>query len=312
MSVSLDFHPVSFSDSEVVKRYMSAGGEGSCQHSFVSMISYSEKYGDSVFEDNGILYTLRSRLCNDDFRVYLAPMCIGLDEETEKEMFALAVSAILEDAHKRGCKVFFHTLTERTSALLNAKFPDRFTFTERRDMAEYICLTRRMATLSGQDLKTKRKEVNRIHRTYGGRLSSSVICPDDFDEILAFEDDWLRANSSDPGFATLKLEERMIRFQLEHFEELSIAGVVIRVDGNVVAFSYGSRLNDDYFDGIAQKGSKSVPNISRLVFQEAVLKAMTGFKYVNMEEDVGDPGLRNMKMLYHPDILLKKFDVREI
>ena len=33
--------------------------------------------------------------------------------------------------------------------------------------------------------------------------------------------------------------------------------------------------------------------------------------YVNMEEDVGDPGLRSIKSAYKPDILLHKFVVTE-
>ena len=65
----LHFAPVALDDLGWIHSYTSVWGEGSCQHSPVSMWSLSEKYGDAVCEEDHILYTLRSRLSGAGFRV---------------------------------------------------------------------------------------------------------------------------------------------------------------------------------------------------------------------------------------------------
>ena len=68
------FEPVRLEDTGRIYRYTSVYGEGSCQHSPVSMYSLWEKYEDCVCEGDGFLYTLRRRLCDETYRVYLAPL----------------------------------------------------------------------------------------------------------------------------------------------------------------------------------------------------------------------------------------------
>ena len=48
--MDLEFKTVSFAEKEMIDRYAFRYGERSCQHSFVSMIGHSEKYGDAVYE----------------------------------------------------------------------------------------------------------------------------------------------------------------------------------------------------------------------------------------------------------------------
>ena len=109
------FEPAGLDDYGRIWPYTSVYGEGSCQHSPVSMYSLSEKYGDSICEEDGFLYTLRSRLCDDTYRVYLAPMGGG--------DLKGAYLKILEDAAANGRKAKFQTLTEKAAAFLSDAFP---------------------------------------------------------------------------------------------------------------------------------------------------------------------------------------------
>ena len=102
---------------------MSVYGEGSCQHSFVSMYSLGEKYGDQVCIRDDTLYTLRGNLCDDEYRVYLAPM--GQELKT-------AFRTIRLDAAEYGKKVKFLTLTEGYAEALRDAFPDQFLIQEDR------------------------------------------------------------------------------------------------------------------------------------------------------------------------------------
>lgn len=312
MAVILNFHPVSLSDSVIVRKYMEKSGEGSCQHSFVSMISLFEKYGDSVCESDEVLYTLRSHLCSDKYRYYLAPMFYSESEKQDNDIAASAFSNIIEDAHSHGCKTMFHTLTEKNKDILESVLPGKFLIEERRDLAEYIYSTEKMAAFAGHDLSEKRREANKLRRIYGERLNVSVIKPDDFDDILRFEKKWLSENAEDHDMNALYKEEKVIEFQLEHYSELALSGIVIRIDGEICGFNYGAALNSDYYDTLIEKGDKNIEDIYRLLIQESVIRTMGSFRFLNREEDLGIPGLRKSKLSYSPVLLLKKYEAAEI
>ena len=84
------FEPVDLESLDRIRPYTSAYGEDSFQHSPVSMFALQDKYGDSCCILDGFLYVLRSRLCDEKYRVYLAPL--GEGDRTA------AYARILDDA----------------------------------------------------------------------------------------------------------------------------------------------------------------------------------------------------------------------
>lgn len=299
----LNFHPVALDDYNVVWKYMSKHGEGSCQHSFVTLFSLYEKYGDAICEQDGFLYVLREHLCRDGVRVYLAPMGDG----DRKEAF----EKILEDAHSHQAVAEFQTLTETACRFLEEQFPGKFRITECRDYAEYIYSTEQMATFAGKKLRKKRQEINRFYREYGDRVSVTRIRKEDFPEILEFEKKWLWQNREDHDRCALEREARAIDLQLENYDALHLSGIVVRIDNTVHGYGYGTPLSDTYYDALIEKGDRDVPDIYRVLRQESVKQCALSHTYVNLEEDVGIEGLRALKLSYQPEILLKKYIVRE-
>ncbi len=299
----LNFKPVELSDRDIIYKYMSEYGEGSCQHSFVSMYSLSEKYGDAFYEHDNMLYTLRRNLCDENYRVYLAPMGDG----DRKQAFL----NILSDAHRYGKKVRFITLTEQYADFLKEEFSDTFDIEEDRDLAEYIFDTKQMSTFSGGKLQERRREVRAFWNTYQERASVEKITLSDLNEIWEFENKWLDMNKDTHDMESLERESRMIRLQFEHFDELKLSGVVVRIDGVIRGFGYGTKLSDEYYDAIAEKGDRSVLNIYKILRMESVKQCAMDCKYVNMEEDLGIAGLREIKNIYRPVFLIKKYMVKE-
>lgn len=299
----LFFAPVELGMFDEIYRYTSAFGEGSCQHSPCSMYSLAEKYGDAVCERDGVLYTLRSRLCDKDFRVYLVPMGAG----NLKEAFL----NILSDAKRYGKRAKFFTLTEKYADFLKEELPSRFTIEEDRDLAEYIYQTEIMSTFSGGKLKKRRSEVNTFWNIYGKRASVTKITPEDFPGLLEFEKKWLEQNKETHDVEALEREGRMIEKQMAHFDALHLSGVVLRIDGAVAGFGYGTKLSDTYYDAIIEKGDRNVPNVYKVLRQESVKQCAMDQTYVNMEEDVGISGLRALKYAYKPEFLLHKYIATE-
>ena len=299
----LNFKQVEIEDYSRLYSYTSEYGEGSCQHSPVSMYSLSEKYMDGVCIKDDVLYTLRSALCDDVYRVYLSP----LTGNPMREAFA----EIIQDAASYGKKVQFLSLTKRAADILSEEFPDEFVITEDRDLAEYIYRTEIMAGFLGHSLSKRRQQVRKFLRDYGSRASITMITEEDKESILIFEHEWIEKYGESHDVEALKREERMIQKQLAHFDELRLSGIVMRIDGKIHGFGYGTKLSDEYYDAIVEKGDYSIPNIYKVLRRESVRLCAMECRYVNMEEDVGIEGLRNIKLSYQPDYLLRKYVAKQ-
>ena len=301
---NLDFRQPELSDYESVWDIMARYGENSCQHSFVSMYSLQEKYGDTLCCKDGFVYVLRKHLCRGSERVYLFPIGGG-DKKN-------AVEVLMEDAHLHGTRMVFSTVTQGGKEFIEKEFPGRFLFSEYRDYAEYLYSTAKIATLPGEKLKNKRNEINRFYRDYGSQIEINPISHNDFHDILDFEDRWLTQNSQNHDKDNLLREARVIRLQLQHYHELHLSGIVIRRKGVVCGYGYGTPLSNNCYDALIEKGDRNIPYIYRILFQESVRCCAMNYEYVNREEDVGVIGLRESKMAYHPELILKKYKVTEI
>ncbi|MBQ3797733.1 MAG: DUF2156 domain-containing protein [Butyrivibrio sp.] len=295
----IEFSQVKLEDLSHIYEYTAAFGEGSCQHSPVSMWSLSEKYGDEFCIKDDVLYILRSNLCDDEFRVYLAPLGEG-DKKNQFEM-------ILEDARAYEKKVKFISLTESYAKALDASFPGEFDIEEDINLNEYIYTTQRMSTFSGNKLKKRRSEVNTFWNIFGDRAKVKIIDDKDLDDVLQFERLWLVNNCGKKDDLALLREYRMIQKQLKEYDTLNLSGIVLRIDGVVQGFGYGRKLSDTYYDAIVEKGNHDIPHIYKVLRQESVKQCAMDCVYVNMEEDLGIEGLRAVKYAYKPEFLLHKY-----
>ena len=299
----LPFAPVTPEDYEKLYPYTSAYGENSCQHSPVSMFSLSEKYGDAVCVQECFLYTHRERLDDEQHRVYLAPMGEGSRKT--------AYERILADANTHGKKVRFVTLTEEQAAFVEHAFPGRFRFQGVRDLAEYIFNVQTMAEFPGKLNARRRTEIRsfwRDNRTYAAVQDMSEA---DIDEVLAFAELWFHENAETHDRQALDREMRSIRKQLQYFHLLRLSGTVLRINGSIKGFCYGTPLNRQCYDVLIEKGARDIPGVYRVLRQESTRRNAAGFLYINFEEDVGVPGLRKIKTSYGPAFLIQKYIVTE-
>ncbi|MCF0132832.1 MAG: DUF2156 domain-containing protein [Blautia sp.] len=294
----LDFRPLSLEDKETVDSYMIENGDGSCQHSFVSMYFHQEKYGDRICIQNGFLYTLRTAFCDEEYRVYLAPMGKGDLKEAYEQVFRDAA------AHQK--KVKFFTITQAHADFLDQEFPQRFISENSREYGEYFYKTEKMMTFSGGELSKRRREINQFWTLYGEHVTVESISPENAEEIRDFEHAWVESYRETHDEDDLLREERMIAMHLEQFGNMGFRGVLLRYDGEVIGFTYGAKLGDYAFDDIVEKGNRTYKNIHKVLRKE-MAKQCQDCRYINVEEDLGIKMLRDMKLQYQPEFLLAKF-----
>ena len=307
----LVFKPIASDMQNLIRGYTFKYGEGSCQHSFVSSFCLAPKYGDMFCEHEGFLYTLRSKLCDEKFSVYLFPHGDKNDLQAVKN----AVQNILDDAHANNSRVKFVTLTKNSVELIFKLFPEKFTAINDRDRAEYICDFNAQVHIQGSKLAVKRNKINGFLRKYGDNFSVSLIKNEHIEEIRAFQKRWLSEKflqNNDPyHIAQLKNEDNGIQIALDNFFDIGLSGVVAFINGEMCGYAYGAPLSDDFFDAIVGKGDRNFLNIHRVLNWEFVKHCCQGYKYINYEEDLGFKGLRTRKTEDKPDFLIEKYIVTE-
>ncbi|MCI2048984.1 MAG: phosphatidylglycerol lysyltransferase domain-containing protein [Lachnospiraceae bacterium] len=297
----MDYRAITLDDRSLIDKY--AGyAEGSCQYSFPAMFCLQAKYGDSIREENGWLYILRSRLGTRQYRTCLFPLGEGDPAEP--------IVRILGEARKEGRRTRFLTATKRQRDILDSLYPGRFSACEDRSLAEYLYDRERLAGLSGHQLHTRRKECEQFRLTYGGRAEIRNISPADLPEIREFQAKWMAEHGTGTENSYLQYESESTELALDNFEGLGLRGILIRIDGSVRGYSFGYLMTPDYMDGQHEKCDTSCQGIYS-VLKQAFACAAGSAKYINWEEDLGIPGLRQHKLSYRPDILLTKYVISE-
>ena len=300
----LDFKEITIEDYDLINEYAYKYGENSCQHSFVCWYTLKEKYNDKYVIKNDFLYILREKLCDEAYRVYLFPMGEGNIKE--------ALEEIIKDAHERGKKVKFQTVTLNSMIKIHDLYMGKFEAHELRNYAEYLHLSSNLSLLPGKAFESKRYDVNLFRRTYADRLEEILMTKDMIPEILDFEEFWMTKSLEQHDRAALFKEYAAIKLQLSNYDKLKISGVVIKLDGKIQGFVYGAPLSDECYDVLIEKGNVDYNDIYRILHQDIVKLCAMDYKYINREEDVGVEGLRKAKMSYKPDILLTKFTLIEV
>lgn len=176
------------------------------------------------------------------------------------------------------------------------------------DWGDYLYDAQALATLSGKKLGKKRNHVNRFmaeNPDYRFELLTQANLP----AVREF----FKASHlplSKPAIADVERDQVMR--VLDHMDRYPFSGAVLSTPQHgIVAFTLGEVVGDTLFVHIEKMNHEVVgagETINKL-FAELTLGHRPEVRYINREEDVGDPGLRHAKESYHPLAVLKKYNV---
>ena len=108
-------------------------------------------------------------------------------------------------------------------------------------------------------------------------------------------------------------EHIAIRRAFEAYDELQLVGGVLKVEGRVVAFTYGSPLGDKLFCTHIEKADASIEGAFQMINRcFAQMLQQMGYEMVNREEDMGIAGLRRAKQSYYPVMMQEKMSLRAL
>ena len=327
------FKEILLTDKPAIARRLAAAGIPSCDYTFVNIYSWRHAYG-TVWAETGGVMAVRFELGAEGIRGYMLSVqgdyCrivpeLMADARAEGIRFRMVgMSRSGAEAFCRWADGHYGLDAEGRAAVCDTDPADCarrgsecFAVCDNRDYRDYIYSVEDLCNLTGRKYQPKRNHVNRFESMY--EYTFDELRPSDFAECMRLEREWQRRKESAEANDTehraeheaeMSEEQRAIAEALAAYDELGLYGGVLRVDGRVAAFTYGSELTPEMFCTHIEKADASYEGVFPMInrcFARAL--AARGYKYVNREEDMGLAGLRRSKMSYHPVAMQEKMTV---
>jgi len=176
-----------------------------------------------------------------------------------------------------------------------------------RNHFEYVYRAADLADLPGKNYLTIRRQVNKFRRMCASTVEP--ITRDNWEEVKRFLIEWCEWKGCE-GDPVLAHEKEAVFFAIDHFNELPVRGLAIRVFDKIGAISLYEKLNDDTALVHFEKGLPDCEGIYKAINNEVAARLAKDFTYINRESDLGVAGLREAKERYHPDHMVEVFSLK--
>lgn len=293
--MSLPFKPITLEDKAVITSFTIPGDYRNCDFSFANMCSWRFLYDSEYAVAEGFLL-IRFWIEDKSRLAYMMPVGQG--------DLARALELLEADSLEAGHPLCMLGISPDARGELERALPGDFFYIPERDYFDYIYLRENLALLKGKKYQAKRNHINNFKKRYA--YEYLPITPELVPECLQLECKWYRDNHTEEDAEELTDERRALTYALHHFDALGLTGGAIRVDGQLVAFTFGGPVNHDTFDVQVEKADTRYDGAYTLINQEFAAHLPEKYLYVNREEDLGIEGLRRAKLSYNPTILLEK------
>ena len=175
-----------------------------------------------------------------------------------------------------------------------------------RDHFDYVYLKDDLIQLAGNRYRTKRNHINRINRNY--RFSFQPLEEHHLDACLELQSNWCEVRRCDDDLSLLG-EWEAIRETMKNYGSLGLRGGVITIEGKVEAFSVGELLNNTTAVVHIEKANPEIAELYTVINQQCAENCWENVPYINREQDLGIPGLREAKLSYHPHHMEEKYRI---
>ena len=180
---------------------------------------------------------------------------------------------------------------------------DKFVITFDDGESDYLYLTENMASFKGKQYTRHRNHLKQFFSAYNHQ--AEIISGNNAPQAMTI----LQAWQDDSGLALNKTDFEQCREALEKFPELALWGTLYYIESEPAGFIIGEALNTETFVLHFAKASKKYHGIYEFMFNDTAKRLLPQYRFLNLEEDMGNKNLRRTKGSYGPEILLKKYHV---
>lgn len=293
----IDFKEITLEDKAWMTQKFTEDNRMGCENSFANNLIWSAIYKvqTAVVSDCCVIrFTADGEVC------YSFPIGSGNK--------AAAIEKLLAQAAEEKRPLRFLNILKQDKEFLEEHFANHFRMEEKRDDFDYVYTTEKLTTLAGRKLHGKR---NHIARFKDNEWSYEPMTEENKQECYAMNLKWCDRRACKWNSA-MSDEQCALHKAVEYFTPLGLEGGVLRVAGEIVAFTIGEPLNSDTYVVHFEKAFPDMQGAYPMINQQFVQNNCQNYTYVNREEDTGDEGLRKAKSSYYPDILLEKYSALEV
>lgn len=178
---------------------------------------------------------------------------------------------------------------------------DKFPHAEFKDAdSDYLFATNKLLFLPGRHLGKKRNLIKHLqiqHQVLGENLVSQL---EDAYKIL---ENWQKEHSDSP----VETDYKACLECIQNFHNLNLDGRIVYVDGSPAGFTIGERLTKDCYCVHFCKGLRSITGLYQFLYQDLAYSKREICFWINLEQDLGLPSIRESKQSYLPDKMLRKW-----
>lgn len=289
----ISFQPITPNDKDLLTSYILPSGQQDCDLSFANLCSWHfiNESAYAIVNNQLVL-----RFTNEEGQhEYFMPIGEG--------NLIPVVDCLNEQAHAEKEPLIIRGILPGTREILEQYYPTLFEYIADRDYFDYIYKRQDLAELKGKNYQPKRNHVNKFKKEY--RFDYQPLTPELIPECLQFEAEWCMKHGYEEN-ENIRKERQALTFALDHYNELSLSGAIIHVEGKIAAFTFGAPISRDTFGVHFEKADISLDGSYSIINQLFASNLPEQYLWLNREEDMGVPGLRQAKMSYHPVKLLEK------
>lgn len=201
--------------------------------------------------------------------------------------------------------ILFGFLKKKEKESITQHFPS-LKIIENRDFFDYVYHASDLAELPGTKYGKIRNRLNKFMKNFS--YTTEEITHENMDEVNEFLKRWClwKDCGSDE---LLENERKAILFSMAHFFELGLQGLALRINDSIQAISMYEKMNPDTVVVHFEKGSPDFDGIYKAINKETAQRVQHLVPFINREEDLGIPGLRQAKLSYHPHHFIEVYYV---
>ena len=204
----------------------------------------------------------------------------------------------------------FNFVPEYLLKIWQRELGDAIEVDDDRDMWDYILYLDRMEKLEGKKFKRIRNAKNSFEKNY--EYTIEEIKPEIFNDLWRFHigaEKNIQERVENVELAQADSDQFL--FAMENWDDFkNLFGFVIRVDGQIVAYSVDERIDDSHSIGLFAKADYNFNGVNEFAYwNDAKINLERGILTENLTDDVGEENLRFFKEHLYPLVMLKKYVV---